>query len=374
MALHGIMSFAIPRNSKKKQISNKTIGGLEGSTSFDPGFFRWESLSNKSVFHGIWSNYSDLTRVFTPNGGLVRENPLISGKPRLVKYNNLARWNVIMVLLLKFAFCLLMVCLSGFSTKSYVPRVKPFETWEFENCLNLKIPTHCQRFRWLRAFFGENYFKQNHLEKIDGATAIAIPMHVLVYHGPRKLSHLLGVPSILSLGCNWAANEDLVKQHTILKSYSRFDWELHLHEAMFACRKVPLLFRGFQTRMHQWHHPRLHHHRLHQRARMLQCTTLPGHTGHSGDPESHRGGKIVGSCWPHASPDVTWQVPGGTSSNGDPIAPTLSAILGRGIVTLAKCFVLRLSAMFFADEKPYHEKSPLKRVIFFWFTCSNRPS
>ena len=27
----------------------------------------------------IWSNYSDLTRVFTPNGGLVREIPLFQG-------------------------------------------------------------------------------------------------------------------------------------------------------------------------------------------------------------------------------------------------------------------------------------------------------
>ena len=62
---------------------------------------------------------------------------------------------------------------------------------------------------------------------------------------------------------------------------------------------------------------------------------------------------------------VTRGADGGTSSNGDPIAPTLSAILGRGILTLAKCVVLRLSALFFADENPYHEKSPLKRVIFF---------
>ena len=30
--------------------------------------------------------YSDFTWVFTPNGGLVRGNPLISGKSRLVKY------------------------------------------------------------------------------------------------------------------------------------------------------------------------------------------------------------------------------------------------------------------------------------------------
>ena len=27
----------------------------------------------------IWSNYSDLTRVFTPNGGLVRDIPLFQG-------------------------------------------------------------------------------------------------------------------------------------------------------------------------------------------------------------------------------------------------------------------------------------------------------
>ena len=39
-----------------------------------------------------WSNYSDLTRVFTPNGGDCTGNPFISGKPRLVKYYNLARW------------------------------------------------------------------------------------------------------------------------------------------------------------------------------------------------------------------------------------------------------------------------------------------
>ena len=33
----------------------------------------------------IWSNYSDLMRVFTPNGGLVREIPLFQGNHRLVK-------------------------------------------------------------------------------------------------------------------------------------------------------------------------------------------------------------------------------------------------------------------------------------------------
>ena len=38
----------------------------------------------------VWSNYSDLTRDFTPNGCLVREmGPLISGKSRLVKYDSI---------------------------------------------------------------------------------------------------------------------------------------------------------------------------------------------------------------------------------------------------------------------------------------------
>ena len=36
-----------------------------------------------AMYIGIffWSNYSDLTRVFTPNGGLVREIPLFQGNP-----------------------------------------------------------------------------------------------------------------------------------------------------------------------------------------------------------------------------------------------------------------------------------------------------
>ena len=39
------------------------------------------------VVHQIWSNYSDLTRVFTPNGGFAREIPLFQG--------NLGWWNII---------------------------------------------------------------------------------------------------------------------------------------------------------------------------------------------------------------------------------------------------------------------------------------
>ena len=41
----------------------------------------------------------DLTRVFTPNGGLVREISFISGTSRLVKYNNLARYPWLCVVL-----------------------------------------------------------------------------------------------------------------------------------------------------------------------------------------------------------------------------------------------------------------------------------
>ena len=44
-----------------------------------------------SYLQYIWSNYSDLTRVFTPNWWFSKGNPLISGKSRLVKYS-LARY------------------------------------------------------------------------------------------------------------------------------------------------------------------------------------------------------------------------------------------------------------------------------------------
>ena len=105
------MSFAIPRNSKKNKTVIKTIGGLEGSTSFDPGFFRWESLSTNQYFMEsgqlIATSHEFSPQMVVKSKG----NPLISGKPRLVKYNNLARWNVIMVLLLKCVlFCWLFVC------------------------------------------------------------------------------------------------------------------------------------------------------------------------------------------------------------------------------------------------------------------------
>ena len=45
----------------------------------------------KYIYIYIWSNYSDLTRPHT-KWWFSKGNPLISGKPRLVKYYNLARY------------------------------------------------------------------------------------------------------------------------------------------------------------------------------------------------------------------------------------------------------------------------------------------
>ena len=65
---------------------------------------------------------------------------------------------------------------------------------------------------------------------------------------PEKLSHLLGVPSILSHpGVIEQKNEDLVKQHTLLKSYSRFHWKNYIYtKRKFACPESThsLLFSG----------------------------------------------------------------------------------------------------------------------------------
>ena len=47
-------------------------------------------FSCRDVVNDVWSNYSNLTRPH-PKWWFSMGNPLISGKPRLVKYNNLAR-------------------------------------------------------------------------------------------------------------------------------------------------------------------------------------------------------------------------------------------------------------------------------------------
>ena len=145
-----------------------------------------------------------------------------------------------------------------------------------------------------------------------------------------------------------------------MKSYSRFSLKktTSTRSESLRCRKVPTSFQwGFQDQdlRHQWCPPK------HQRPRMLQCgVTLPGHTGHQWRPRDSQG-------WQNR-----WLLladlggaDGGTSSNGDPIAPTLSAILGRGSVTLAKCVVLRLSALFFADEKTVPWKITIEEGVFF---------
>ena len=58
---------------------------------FDVG---WpEVWTINSIGYFIWSNYSDLTRPH-PKWWLSKENPLISGKSRLVKYYDLARYHL----------------------------------------------------------------------------------------------------------------------------------------------------------------------------------------------------------------------------------------------------------------------------------------
>ena len=66
--------------------------------------------------HFFWSNYSDLTRPH-PKWWFSKGNPLISGKPRLVKYYNLARFFVsrLWVFFFVLNFCLLIMVPSRFS-------------------------------------------------------------------------------------------------------------------------------------------------------------------------------------------------------------------------------------------------------------------
>ena len=56
----------------------------------------------------IWSNYSDLTRPISPKWWFSKGNPLISGKSRLVKYYNLARYIPVLGLLWQSSLHLLM--------------------------------------------------------------------------------------------------------------------------------------------------------------------------------------------------------------------------------------------------------------------------
>ena len=60
-------------------------------------FLGWMVLSYVYIYIYIWSNYSDLTRPH-PKWWFSKGNPLISGKSRLVKYYNLARYIYIYIL------------------------------------------------------------------------------------------------------------------------------------------------------------------------------------------------------------------------------------------------------------------------------------
>ena len=88
------------------------------------------------IYIYIWSNYSDLTRPH-PKWWFSKGNPLISGKPRLVEYYNLARYIYI------YTYLYILYCLiKGFNSTipgnyslmaSWTARVKPFQTsrWGF---------------------------------------------------------------------------------------------------------------------------------------------------------------------------------------------------------------------------------------------------
>ena len=95
----------------------------------------------------------------------------------------------------------------------------------------------------------------------------------------------------------------------------------------------------------------------------------------SGDPESHRGGQnrwlLLASC-------VTTGWPGRCRrrhiQQWRSHRPHLERHFGAGDCYPSQNVLSYDSQLcFLLTKKPYHEKSPLKRVIF-WFTCSNRPS
>ena len=85
------LSMVLPRNAfceLRHPIFSRLIEDLGPMETWTMFFF----LRDKVGVDGIWSNYSDLTRPH-PKWWFSKGNPLISGKSRLVKYYNLARWN-----------------------------------------------------------------------------------------------------------------------------------------------------------------------------------------------------------------------------------------------------------------------------------------
>ena len=84
-----LTSFEIPNHRSKKVDLVASCRPPQGSAHQVPCVLKELSLYCK----WIWSNHSDLTRPH-PKWWSSKENPLISGKPRLVKYYDLARLDV----------------------------------------------------------------------------------------------------------------------------------------------------------------------------------------------------------------------------------------------------------------------------------------
>ena len=64
--------------------------GIRGSQRVGPCWIPTGGFQGANINKSFWSNYSDLKRPH-PKWWFSKGNPLISGKPRLVKYYNLAR-------------------------------------------------------------------------------------------------------------------------------------------------------------------------------------------------------------------------------------------------------------------------------------------
>ena len=78
--------------SASSQLTARSRWPLNQSSWTDLRFAKKLVFVYLSHHHEIWSNYSDLTRPH-PKWWFSKGIPLISGKSRLVKYYNLARWN-----------------------------------------------------------------------------------------------------------------------------------------------------------------------------------------------------------------------------------------------------------------------------------------
>ena len=81
--MYMIAYFDFPSESGFTRHNYKKTTNVKTTSSTYP-----QPSCTKKIFRAfIWANYSDLTRVFTPNGGFEREIPLFQGsQTRLVKF------------------------------------------------------------------------------------------------------------------------------------------------------------------------------------------------------------------------------------------------------------------------------------------------